>query len=150
MSSLISNSHIIQVDMLRMCIGLMLFGLTVAAHTAWAKEGSFASNLDIFAIQSVRSYADGLLPYRLNTEIVLARQEGYASGRSMFSNAPQLHIVAEPKQEAVWPISSRWHITPENERFSLSPVLRFESKGERIEIKPRLNSIWFIWKKALP
>jgi hypothetical protein len=150
MSSLISSSHIIQVDMLRMCFGLMLIGLAVAAHTVWAREGSFASDLDILAIQPVRSNAGGLYSYQLNAEVVLAHSQGVAPAGSMFSNMPQLHIVAEPKQEAVWPISARWHITPESERFSLSPVLRFESKGERIEIKPRLNSIWFVWQKALP
>lgn len=148
--SLISGSCFIQAAMLRMCFGLVFVGLAVVAHTAQSEEGSFAPDLDILTIQPVRSVADWLLPDRLNTNVALTRSADTASVWSGFSNTPRLHLVAEPKKEAVWSTDARWQVTPDSDRVSLSTLLRFESKGERIEIRPRRHSVWFVWRKAYP
>ena len=150
MFSLISGSGFIQAVMLRMCFGLVFIGLAVAAHTAQSEESPFAPELDILTIQPVRVNGDRLLPYRFNANITLTRSEDAAPAGSGFGNTPRLHIVAEPKKEATWSTSSRWQVTPDSDRISLSPVLRFESKGERFEIKPRRHSIWVGWRKAFP
>ena len=150
MSTLISGSSFIQAAMLRMCFGLVFIGLAVASHTVQSKEGSFAPDLDILTIQPVRADADWLLPYRLNTSIALGRSADTAPVGSVFSNTPRLYLVAEPKKESVWSTDARWQVAPDSEQVSLSPVLRFESKGERIEIKPRRRSIWFEWRKTFP
>lgn len=145
MSGLISG--FIQTTLLRMCFGLVFVGLAVAAHTAWSEESSFAPDLDILTIQPVRANGD-LLPYRFNASITLARLADVAG--SELGNTPRLHIVAAPQKEIIWSTNSRWQVTPDSDRVSLSPVLRFESKGERVEIKPRRNSIWVGWRKAFP
>lgn len=148
MSSLISGSCLIQAALLRMCFGLVFVGLAVAVQAAQSEEGYFAPDLDILTIQPLRSDAGWLLPYQFNTSVVLIRSEDSAPVGSGFSNTPRLHLVAEPKRETLWPTSARWQITSDSDRISLLPLLRFESKGERIEIKPRRHSIWVVWRKA--
>lgn len=150
MSNFISGFCFIQVATLRICFGLVFAGLAVAAHTAQSEESSFAPDLDILTIQPVRSDADSLLPYRLNMNIALTRSADTAPVGSGFNNAPRLHLIAEPIKEAVWPTAARWQVTPDSDRISLSPLLRFESKGERFEIKPRRHSVWVGWRKAFP
>ena len=148
MSSLISSGFI-QAVMLRACFGLIFVGLAVAAHTAQSEESPFAPDLDILTIQPVRANGD-LLPYRFNASITLTRSADAAPASSGFGNTPRLHAVAEPGKETVWSTNSRWQVTPGSDRASLSPALRFESKEERVEIKPRRHSIWIGWRKAFP
>ncbi|MDD5300350.1 MAG: hypothetical protein PHD65_07630 [Gallionella sp.] len=150
MSNFISGSGFIQAAMLRICVGLIFVGLAVAAHTAQSEESPFAPGLDILTIQPVRASADRLLPYHLNASITLTRSAEAAPAGSGFGNTPQFHIVAEPKKEAVWSTNARWQIAPDSDRISLSPVLRFESKEGRFEIKPRRHSVWFGWRKTFP
>lgn len=149
MSSLISSSCLIQVAMLRMCFGLIFVGLAVTAHTAQSEDGSFAPDLDILTIQPVHSDAGWLLPYRLKVNIALTRPDDTAIGSGL-SNTPQLHLIDEPKKETVWLTDARWQGTPNRDHVSLSPILRFESKGEMIEIRPRLHSVWVGWRQAFP
>lgn len=150
MSNFISG-FFIQVAMFRICFGLAFVGLAVAAHTAQSEESSFAPDLDILTIQPVRSDADSLLPYRLNMNIALTRSVDTAPIGSGFSNnAPRLHLIAEPKKEAAWSTAARWQVTHDSDSISLSPLLRFESKGERFEIKPQRHSVWVRWRKAFP
>ena len=153
MSSLIPD-YLFQAAMLRMCFLVLFIGLTVAVHTAQAEEGLFPPDLDILAVQAVRADTYWLFPYRINTHFMLARSEDAAPVGSVFSNTPKLHFVAEPKRETLWPTNERWQLTSGSDhdagRISLAPVLRFESKGEQIEIKPRRKSIWIVWRKAFP
>lgn len=145
MSNIVFDSGFIRAFRLRMCLGFVFVGLAVAAHTAQSAEGSFTPGLEILSIQLVRSDADWL-----NTNVALTRSENNAQVWSGISNTSRLYLVAEPKKEAVWSANARWQITPDNGRASLSPLLRFESKGGRIDIKPRRHSVWFEWRKALP
>jgi len=127
----------------------MSIGLAVTANKAQSEEGSFATDLDILSIQPVRSGAGGLFPYRFKTDVVFARPDNATpAGSGGLSNTLRLRLVTKPKEEVVWPTNSRWQIS-NSDRASLSPVLHFESKGERIEIKPRHHSIWVVWRKAL-
>lgn len=135
---------------LRMCFGLVFAGLAVAAHTAQSREGSFAPDLAILTIQPAHSIADRSLPDRLNTSVALTRSADTEPIDPGFGNTPRSHLVAKPKQETVWPANARWQIAPGSDGASFSPLLRLESKGERIDIKPRRNSIWVVWRKAFP
>ena len=132
MSSLIPGSCFTQ-EAMHLCFGFVFVGLAVAAHTAHSEEGSFAPNLDILTIQLVRSDADWLLPYRLNTNVALTRSEDSAPAGSGFSNTLRLFLVAEPKKEAVWSTNARRQITPDSGCSSLSPLLLcFQSKQETL------------------
>ncbi len=140
----------IQAVTFRMCFGLVFVGLAIAAQTAQSAENSFARDMSILTIQPVHSGADRPFPYQLNVSVVLIRSADTAPVGAGFGNTPRLHLVTEPKKDAVRPIDARWQATPDSDRISLSPLLRFESEGERIEIKPRRHSIWVGWRKAFP
>lgn len=148
MSNFVYGSRFIQAAMLRMCLAAIFVGLAVAAHTARSEESPFTRDLDILTIQPVYSGTEWLFPYRLDMNIALAHSEDNAPAGSVSGNTLRLRLISEPKEEASWPTSARWRIAPDGERTSLSPVLRFESKGGRIEIKPRRQSIWVVWRKT--
>ncbi|OGS99893.1 MAG: hypothetical protein A3F73_11320 [Gallionellales bacterium RIFCSPLOWO2_12_FULL_59_22] len=131
-----------------MCFWLMMVLLAVAANKAQSEEGSFASDPAISAIQPVNSGADWLYPYRSKTDNVVGRTGSTAVFESGLGNTLQPHLAANLEEESVWSANSPWQIS-NSERSASSPVLRFESKGKRIEIKPRRHSIWVLWRKAL-
>lgn len=145
MPNLISGSLFVRATMPRICFWLMSIGLAVTANKAQSEENSFATDLDILAIQPVRSSVGGPFPYQLKTDVVPVRPENAA--KSGGSNTLRLRLVTRQKEESVWPTNSRWQISS-GDRTSLSPVLHFESKGERIEIKPRRHSVWVVWRKG--
>jgi len=136
MSNFVPGSYFIHKAM-HLCFGFVFVGLAVAAHTAQSEEGAFARTPDISATQLVRSDADGLLPYRLNTNVALPRSEDSAPIGSVFSNAPRLFLVAELKNEAVRSSNECGQITSDIDRALLSLLLRDESKGEPQEINPQ-------------
>lgn len=146
---LISGLGFIQSTMFCMRFCLVFVGLLVAAHAARSEEDFSVSDLDILKIQVERSDADWLIPYRIDANVMFTRSKDAGSAGSDFSSEPQIYVVAEPKPETAWATKSHWEITHGSGNTSLSPLLRFESKGVRIEIKPRLHSIWFIWRKAV-
>ncbi|MDO8291826.1 MAG: hypothetical protein Q7T29_03005 [Gallionella sp.] len=143
----ISGSCFFQAAMLRMCFGLVFVGLAVAAHTAQSEESSLASDLEILTIQPVRPDADWLRPYRISMSFALTRSMDSAPIGARLSHTPRLHPVANPRKEIAWPTNARWQIARDSGRVSLSPLLRFESAGERIEVKPRRNSFQIVWRK---
>lgn len=146
----ISNSCFFQANMLRLCFGLIFVGLAVTAHTAQPDEGSFAPNLEILTIQPARSDADWLLPYRISMDIAPTRSMDTAPIWSGLTHTPRLHSIANPKKETAWLTNARWQIAPDNDHVSLSPLLRFESEEERVEIKPRRHSFRVVWCKEFP
>lgn len=149
MTSLISSgSCFIRAAMLRVCFGLLFAGMGVVAQTAQSEENSFAPKLEILTIEPVRTENDWLFPYRLDTNITLARPAYTAPVESGSMHTPRLHIIAEPKKETAWATKTNWQISPNSKNASLSPILRFGSEKERFEIKPRRNSIWFGWSKT--
>lgn len=147
MSSSISGSYFFQAAMLRMCFGLVFVGLAVATHTAQSEESSLASDLEILTIQPVRPDVDWLRPYRISMSFALTRSMDSAPIGAGLSYTPRLHPVANPKKETAWPTNARWQIARDSGRVSLSPLLRFESAGERIEVKPRRHSFQVVWRK---
>ncbi len=148
MSNSIFGSCFIQATMLRRCFLFVFAGSSLAAHSAQSAENSFAPDLDILTIRLARSDTNGLFSYRFNTNVVLTCPENPATTGPGFSSTPRLLLVAERGKEAVWPANIRWQANPGSDHASLSPLLRFESKGERFEIKPRRHSVWIAWRKA--
>lgn len=148
MLNLIFGYAFIHSIMLCMRFGLVLAGFLVALPEAQSEEEIAVHDLDIVKIQVVPG-TDGLFPYYFNARIELVRTKDTALVGTKFSATPQMSLVAEPKKEAAWSTGSAWKVTPGSDRARLSPSLRFESKGVRIEIKPRLHSIWFLWRKSV-
>ena len=142
------GSHGFQAAMLRMCFWLMSIGLAVTANKAQSEESSFAPDQDMPAVYPAYSGTDWLYPYRPKADVVLARVENTAAPGPEFSIALRPHLASRQKEQAAWSTNSRWQFS-NGDRTSFSPVLRFDSDGKRIEIKPRRDSIWVVWRKAL-
>lgn len=119
----------------------------IAVYTAQF-EDSFAPGLDMLTVQPVQPDTDWLFPHRNNEDFVLSFSGDSTSAVPRSSNTPQSHAVAKPRKEVIWLTNERWQIASDSALFS--PVLRFESKGERFDIKPRRRSIWFGWRETFP
>lgn len=152
MFRLISDCCFIRYALLRRCFGLLFMVLVAASHTAHCEEISFASDLDIYTIQPVRSSADQRSPYRISLNLAFTRAEDTAPLGAGFGNAPRLEYVAGSTHETIGSIDNHWKIAPDNALNaalnSLSALLRYESKNDRFVIKPRRNSLLVEWRKA--
>lgn len=137
--------------MRRLCFGLVLFGLTaVVTHAALSEEGIFVSRFDLLTIQPVHADTARPVPYRFSASVVLTNAPDNVPGGLEFGSISRLPPATEPKKETVWATNARWQLISGGEHVSLSPLLRFAWKGERLEIKPRRHSVWVEWRKALP
>jgi hypothetical protein len=67
-----------------------------------------------------------------------------------FSNASRLTSAAERQKEIAWATNSNLTRFLGGDRASLSPRLRIEGAGQRLEILPRRHSVWIQWRKTLP
>ena len=141
MPNLISGFCFIRTTTICMCYGLVFVGLAVAAHTAQSEENFFAPDLDILSVQLAHSDASWRLPYRINTNVVLARPADTSPTGSGFSNTPRFQLIAEPKKEAIWPINANRQQTYDSGRILLPRLLSVEFKGERANITFRPRSV---------
>ena len=136
MSSLISGSCFIQTATLRICFGLLFI---IAAHSAQSAKGSFAPDMDILSIQSVRPNADWLYPYQFSARVVLTRSPDSAPVGLDFGTPPQLTSVAKPQPETV----HVWQQAYDGDHVSLPRLLLIEFKGEQVNVAFRPKSILF-------
>ena len=135
------SSLFIQTATLRICLGLMFVGLTVAARTAQSEEGSFAPDLDILTIQPERTDADWLIPYRFGASVALTRTPSAAPIESAFGSTSGLSSVAKAQPEAVH--EKNLFVQPDRERISLRGLLRVEFKGALFNTTFRPQSVEF-------
>jgi len=119
----------------------------IAAYAAQFDD-LFAPDLDILTIQPARPDTDWLFAHRRNEDFSPSFSGDATSAMPRLSNKPQLPIVAKPRKEVIWLTNERWQIASDGALFS--PILRFEAKGERFDIKPRRRSIWFGWRETFP
>ena len=134
----------------RLGLGLFLVGLTVATHAAQPEQDLFAPHLDLLKIQPVHADTDGLprlAHYRFSASVVLTHAAdvgppNYSSNSLVLANA-----ASEPQPEAVWARSGGWQLISGGDRPSLSPLLRIESKDEKLEVTPRRHSLRIEWRK---
>jgi hypothetical protein len=133
MFSLIFGS--VRANTLRVCFCLALVGLLATPYPAKSEEDFFAPGLEVATIQSAISNTAEQHSYRVSAIIALGRSENAALSDTRFGNTLRPQGIAEPKQETLWPTEEHWKIAPLNERVSLSALLRYESKGDRISIK---------------
>ena len=139
--------------MRRLVFGLVLMGMVVAAQAAQPESGVFAPQLDLLTVQPAQFDADRLVRashYRFTASIVLIHPADAAPFGLGFNSTSRLAPAAEPQKETAWATNGDWTRFFDSDRSSLSPRLRFESKGQQFEIRPRTHSVWVQWKKDLP
>ena len=148
MPDLISVSCHTGLIALRLYLGLVLAGLAVAAHAAQPEGGHLAPRLDLLAAHSTQPDAGWMPPYRFSAGVALTTSTSVAPAELWNSSASPSSSFVKPEKETLWATNNRWQVTPGSDRASLSPLLRFESGKERIEVIPRSSSIWMVWRRA--
>lgn len=138
----------IQTIALRMFLGFVFAGLVVASHTAQSEEDFFAPVMEVTTIQSAISNTGAQHAYRLSTGIALTRSEIVTPFGSEFGNPAGRSDVIDPQKNTAWTANPTWQLSPGGGSAFLSSLLRFESKTDRIEIKPKRHSISFTWRKS--
>lgn len=139
MYSLISDYRFIQVLKLRICSGLMCFGLSVAAQAARSEENPAASDLDIWTIQ--RADAERLLPYQFGASVALTRTpDTVPAGLGVGSSSPSFPVAGPQPERATQAYSQQ---ASDGERVSLKRLMRVEVKVEQASIAFRPRSVLF-------
>jgi len=135
MNTSISGSYFIeaQVAMLRLGFVLVLIGYAITSHAAQPEPGNFAPGVDLLTIP---------LAYSATANNKVPDRFGLAGSSSL----PEYFKL---EKLASWVASIRWHLTADDNRASLSPHLRIESREAQIEIKPIQRSVWMVWRRPL-
>jgi hypothetical protein len=131
--------------MRRVGFELVLLGMAAAAHAAEPVNGVVVRSLDhLLTVQAVQFDANGsprISRYRFTASIVPIHAEDAAPFGFGFSNASRLTPASGRQKEIGWTTNSELSRFLGSDRASLSPRLRIESAGERIEIVPRRHSV---------
>lgn len=137
--------------MRRMGFGLLLVGLVVVPQAA-QPEDFFVSEPDLLTSQFIRSNTDPLSPYLFSKSVLLPRSADTAPVELGFSSTSRSHPVDDPRNETSRAPNTHWQLISisGDSRAALLPILRDDSKGEPLEIKPQRHSFWMVWRKALP
>lgn len=130
------------VGMRRIALGLFFAGWTGMTLAAGPYD-VFGLKLDLLSAQQVYVQGEfpsrGLASYRIGAGVVMTdvsdapHNDFAALGKSM----------TEPKHDLFWVAQGNWPIISKDKdgRLSLTPLLRYESAGQTIEIKPRRHSL---------
>jgi len=130
---------------------ILLMGMAVAAHAAAPENSSFFSTPDLPTVDIVQFEANGparTALYRLTLSIVPTRSVDTGPFGSELGSTPRLTPVIERPKEIAWAASANRMKFGGSDGSSWSPSMRFESKGERLEIRPRRHSLSINWHKA--
>jgi len=142
--------------MRRLSSALMLLGMAAMAHAVVPENGLVLNEFDFPSIQIVQfnlSRAIRSQSYLLSLSIVPIvpmRAAGiiapYGTG---LGNAYQVPVTAVSGKEVAWTSNNHWTHFIDSKATSPTPILRLETKGERIEIRPRRSSISIQWVKTI-
>ncbi|MGC2047971.1 MAG: hypothetical protein WA635_05095 [Gallionella sp.] len=159
-----SDSYFIQVRaaMLHLCLGCVLCSLFIemhAAHAAQPEADPFAPGLDLISIKFAYSdierierqptYTVQQPAKSFNARVGFFGTTDTASERVRFGGTSSLPDYINMEKVKDWVASIRWHMTADDNRASLSPQLRVESKETLLEIKPVDRSVWLRWQRKL-
>ena len=132
-----------------LAVVLVLLSITLAARAAEPADHVSMRTSDLLSVPLVAFEAvrpTHTRPYQLILGIVPVHAvENRAFVRNGDPTA-RLAIAIEAKQEIEWKASSSIIQFGDSARTSLLPVLRFESHGGGIEIKPRRHSLSLGWR----
>lgn len=133
-------------------LGLVLLGLAFAAQAAAPENNAFLHDSDLPNVQIAQFNLDGPVrarSYRLSLSIVPVRTTNNTPFGSAHNSAYQVPPMAERGKEIAWATDdSRKHFFGGQHSISV-PLLRLETKGERLELRPRRNSLSIQWTKTL-
>jgi hypothetical protein len=123
-------------------------GLAIWTQTAKCEESS-KSDFDVLTIKPMFIEPTWRIFNRIETKTIFTRISNTERVSSESSYSPSLNLtVAQNKTD--WSVNARKQIILDSEQTSLIPIMRFESKDGRLDIKLRRQSLWAVWRKAFP
>jgi len=125
--------------------------MAVATPAAEPEKSLLPANLDLLTLQAQPLDADGSArtkAYRLTLSLVPERAPDSAAFGPGFSYPSRLSPAVEPQKDVAWATSGNSAGYLDGARAAWLPLLRLETKGERLEIKPRRHSLSMQWTKA--
>jgi hypothetical protein len=131
---------------------LLFLWMAVAANAAEPENGVFSRNRELPTLQIVQFDSAGqerVKPYRLILSVVPIPSADTSSFGPRFGSASQLPAVIERQKEISWVANTNRTDVFGKDRASLLPLLRLESKDERLEIRPRRHSLSIEWRMAI-
>lgn len=131
-------------------LGLLLLVTATTANAVTPEYSEFFRDQDLPSIQIAQFHLDGLpkvKDYQLTLSIVPIRPAGVASFGAGFNSASRLHPVVD--QPVAWATNNYWGRFFDNDSSASTPLLRLESKNERLEIRPRRHSLSIQWSMTL-
>ena len=137
--------------MRRFGFGLLLLGMALMAQAAAPENSLSFRHPDLLTVQIVQLDIDGFVrpkPYRLSLSIVpIHSADDMRFGSVSNSSSRLAPIVERPTNWATTDNLSRFI---DRDHGASSALLRLETKGERIEIRPRRHSLSIQWRKSFP
>ena len=131
-------------------LALLLLGTAVVANAAEPENGAAPKYVDLATVELMQFDTAGLVrpsPYRLSLGIVPIRSANNAFLEPGIGAA--LRPVPLVERNAVWASNDNRSRLIDSE-LGLGPLLRLETKGERLELKPRRHSFSVQWHKSFP
>jgi hypothetical protein len=138
-----------QAAMLRICMGMSLFGFACHAHAENPQEGIFASGYDLLSVKFGHSENRLQPAYRFSANFGQLDSNGNQSGSFGILNSIRLPGFIRPEKGSIWSTSIRWHMDAAGARASFSPRLQLQSDETLIVLKPVDHSAWMLWRRAL-
>ncbi len=130
-----------------------LFCAMAAATAGQAAETSLLlSEFGASTAAELQASADGQprnKPYRLTLSLVPVRYPEANRFGPGFSSVSRVSPAVDAQPEVAWAGGDSATRYVDGARAAWLPLLRFETKGERLEFKPRRHSLSIQWTKAL-
>ena len=131
---------------------LLLLGMAVVANAAEPQNRTFFQNPELPTLQIVQFDSAGrerATPYRFILSVVPIPAEDPSSFGPGVGSTSRLPAVIERQKEIAWAVNTNRTGVFASDRASLLPLLRLESKEERLEIRPRRHSLSIEWRMAI-
>jgi hypothetical protein len=138
-----------QAAMLRICMGMSLFGFACHAHAENHQEEFFASGYDLLAVKFSHSENRLQPANRFSANFGQFDSNGNQPESFGIFNSLRLPGFIKPENGSSWSTSIRWHMDTTGASPSFSPRLQLQSNETLIEFKPVDHSAWMLWRRAL-
>lgn len=131
--------------------GLLLLGMAVVANAAEPENVVFSRSPELPMLRVVQfesAVREHATPYRLSLSVVPTPPQEISPFGAEFDSTSRLPAAIERQKEIAWVANTNRTGIFGRERTSLLPLLRFESKVERLEVRPRRHSLSVEWRLA--
>jgi len=138
-----------QAAMLRICMGMSLFGIACHAHAENPQEYLFASGYDLLSVKFSHSENRLQPANRFSANFGQFYSNGNKSENFKIFKSLRLPEFIKPEHGSFWSTSIRWHMDATGTRATFLPQLQLQSNETLIVFKQVDHSAWMLWRRTL-